>query len=488
MLKLEEETHPRDGESSTSWLVQTLIQRRVNRAKDTVLSLMNHSTSDLSFQCRELLNVSVPVTLPSRNGQRAEKHNNSDSIKFPRLSEACTGLPTFSQWKELTLDAEPWTQDGSNSSNGKLHSSETKRKPIKPWMFQMVSMPKTEISTWMHSTEEEANNGISSTPRTGRVNQPPVNGIENMVLLSTKTSISFPYWEKADTLTILEEISWSSSKMVDQARNGTSINHQELSDPDQPTNHSISTTQEKETICNTTLPHQDGGKCSSTSMVTSPISKTKRLFQSRTERMKKLNQFGLSTDLVEDIHPKDGELPTLISSLVLMLIERRVNRAKDSASLSENHSISDPSFLCRESLNVLEPVTLPSRNGLMAEKHNNSDSTQSPRLSEVCTGLLTYSQWKVATLDAEPWTQDGSNSSDGLLHSLETSKKLTRSWMFQVLKTLKTEISSCTNSMAKFINNGILSTPRTGRVNQPPVNGTEIGASLSTRTSILFLD
>jgi hypothetical protein len=137
-------------------------------------------------------------------------------------------------------------------------------------------------------------------------------------------------------------------------------------------------------------------------MVTSPISKTKRLFQSRTERMKKLNQFGLSTDLVEDIHPKDGELPTLISSLVLMLIERRVNRAKDSASLSENHSISDPSFLCRESLNVLEPVTLPSRNGLKAERHNNSDSTQSPRLSEACTGLLTYSQWKVATLDAEP--------------------------------------------------------------------------------------
>jgi hypothetical protein len=52
-----------------------------------------------------------------------------------------------------------------------------------------------------------------------------------------------------------------------------------------------------------------------------------------------------------------------------------------------------------------------------------------------------YSLWKAATLDAEPWTQDGSNSSNGLLHSLEIRRKPTRSWMFLELLMQKTEIS-----------------------------------------------
>jgi len=124
-----------------------LLERRVNRAKDMVSLLMNHSTSDPSFQCRELLNVSEPTILSSRNGQRTERLSNSDSIQFPRPLEVCTGLPTFSQWKELTLDAEPTTQDGSNSSDGQLHSLETSRNLTKQWRFQVVLMLKTEIST-----------------------------------------------------------------------------------------------------------------------------------------------------------------------------------------------------------------------------------------------------------------------------------------------------------------------------------------------------
>jgi hypothetical protein len=51
--------------------------------------------------------------------------------------------------------------------------------------------------------------------------------------------------------------------MVEQARNGISISHQELLEVDQPINPSKSTTQENPTTCNTTAPHQDGGKCSS---------------------------------------------------------------------------------------------------------------------------------------------------------------------------------------------------------------------------------
>jgi hypothetical protein len=84
-----------------------LIPRKVNRAKDLVSLLMNHSTSDLNFQCKESLNVLVPVMLPSRNGLKTERHNNGDLMVFQRPLEACTGLPTYSQWKELTLDAEP---------------------------------------------------------------------------------------------------------------------------------------------------------------------------------------------------------------------------------------------------------------------------------------------------------------------------------------------------------------------------------------------
>jgi hypothetical protein len=110
LLKAELDMLLKDGELSTlmRWLVMMLIERRVNRAKDTVSLLMNHSTSDPNFQCRESLNVSVPATLSSRNGLRVERHSNSDSIQFQRLSEACTGLLTFSHRKELTLDAEPW--------------------------------------------------------------------------------------------------------------------------------------------------------------------------------------------------------------------------------------------------------------------------------------------------------------------------------------------------------------------------------------------
>jgi hypothetical protein len=51
--------------------------------------------------------VSVLTMSFSRNGPRTERPNNGDSTEFQRPSEACTGLLMYSQWKELTLDAEP---------------------------------------------------------------------------------------------------------------------------------------------------------------------------------------------------------------------------------------------------------------------------------------------------------------------------------------------------------------------------------------------
>jgi hypothetical protein len=106
--------------------------------------------------------------------------------------------------------------------------------------------------------------GISSTSKTGRVNQRRENGIEIGASRSIPISISFPDLERVDTLTTSqEEISSSRPKMVDQARNGTSISLQELSEADQSTNLLISTTQVNPTTCNTTALVPTGGRCSS---------------------------------------------------------------------------------------------------------------------------------------------------------------------------------------------------------------------------------
>jgi hypothetical protein len=60
--------------------------------------------------------------------------------------------------------------------------------------------------------------------------------------------------------------------MVDQPRNGISINHLELSEVDQSTNQLISITLVKELTCNTTALVPTGGKCSSTRAHTLSIS------------------------------------------------------------------------------------------------------------------------------------------------------------------------------------------------------------------------
>jgi hypothetical protein len=108
------------------------------------------------------------------------------------------------------------------------------------------------------------------------VNQLLVNGIENMALRSILISTLFLLWDKEDTLITYQEILSLRPKTVEQARNGTSINHLELSEVDQPINPLISTIQANPITCNTTPLHQDGGKCSSTNKDTSPMSKTIR--------------------------------------------------------------------------------------------------------------------------------------------------------------------------------------------------------------------
>jgi hypothetical protein len=142
--------------------------------------------------------------------------------------------------------------------------------------------------------------------RTGKVNQLRDNGIKSMDLRSILTSILFLLWDMEDISTILQKISSLRLKMVERASYGTSINHLEPSDLEKRTNPLISTTPEKETTCNTTPLHQDGGKCSSSTTDTSPISKTVRYSLFQEEKMLKLNQFGFIQDIEEDKQPKSG--------------------------------------------------------------------------------------------------------------------------------------------------------------------------------------
>jgi hypothetical protein len=158
--------------------------------------------------------------------------------------------------------------------------------------------------------EKSTNSLISSIPRTGKVNQLRDNGIKSMALRSILTSILFLLWDMEDTSTIFQEILSLRPKMVDQPRNGISISLQELLEVDQSTNLLISTTPEKETTCNTTPLHQDGGKCSSSTTDTSPMSKTVRYSLFQEEKMLKLNQFGFTKDIMEETLPKSGRLST----------------------------------------------------------------------------------------------------------------------------------------------------------------------------------
>jgi len=125
---IEEKTKPNSGQFHISKILKELnSEPRVLIQRLTWLS-MKYSCSDLSFQCKELLNVSVQTMLSSRNTIRTEKPRNGNLIQNQRPLTTITGLLILCQWKEPTLDAEPKTQDGSNSSSGELHTLETESK------------------------------------------------------------------------------------------------------------------------------------------------------------------------------------------------------------------------------------------------------------------------------------------------------------------------------------------------------------------------
>jgi hypothetical protein len=233
--------------------------------------------------------------------------------------------------------------------------------------------------------ERRTNSSILSTRKTGRVNQLPVNGIRTMVLRSTLTSILFQLWDKEDTLITFQETSSSRHKMVERVNYGTSINHLELLDLERRTNQLISTTLVKETTCNTTQPHQDGGKCSSITMDTSPTSKMVEYSLLRTERILRLIQSMSKRDMVEETHPKSGKLSIpMLWEMKLMI--RLVKPITNSDSRLTPHSYSDLDFQCKELWNATELLILLKRVTIRTEKLSFGHSIQYLRPSGTRTG------------------------------------------------------------------------------------------------------
>jgi hypothetical protein len=81
------EIQPKYGRSSifTNWELMSI--KRKELINTLASESMSYSTSDLNFQCKELLNVLVQAILLSKNGQRIERLSNSNSTQSPRLLE-----------------------------------------------------------------------------------------------------------------------------------------------------------------------------------------------------------------------------------------------------------------------------------------------------------------------------------------------------------------------------------------------------------------
>jgi len=173
--------------------------------------------------------------------------------------------------------------------------------------------------------------------------------------------------------------------MVERARNGTSINHQELLDLEKRINQLISTIPVKVTTCNTTQPHQDGGKCGSITTDTSPTSKMVEYSLLRIERMKKLNQSMSKTDLAEETQPKSGRLFTPITWEMKLMI-RLEKSITNSVSRLTPHSYSDLDFLCRELWNATVLLILLRRVTIRTEKLRFGPSIQFLRPLRTRTG------------------------------------------------------------------------------------------------------
>jgi hypothetical protein len=117
------------------WVMRLIKRRESTKISDSKWT--KNSTWDLECQCKESWNVLELTMSSKRDGSITEPLKDGYLIQFLRLLETETGLLMYSHRKEPTLDADPWTQDGSNSSFGELHSSTTKRRILRLLMFKV---------------------------------------------------------------------------------------------------------------------------------------------------------------------------------------------------------------------------------------------------------------------------------------------------------------------------------------------------------------
>jgi hypothetical protein len=119
------------AEETNNGKLSTLIRQTRSRLK--VLTKTSDSTStdhsilSQNSHSTELLNVMVPITFGSRDGETTLKPSNGTSMESLRLSRTTTGNPIHSTSNPMEdpqiSDAQPPTQDGGNSSELREDSS-----------------------------------------------------------------------------------------------------------------------------------------------------------------------------------------------------------------------------------------------------------------------------------------------------------------------------------------------------------------------------
>lgn len=81
----------------------------------------------------------------------AEKLKNGNTIQQLRQSTTTTGPHMYSQWKETTSDVDLLPQDGNNSSNGKVDSSETLENQRRLLKYNLVKILRTDKLSSLNS-------------------------------------------------------------------------------------------------------------------------------------------------------------------------------------------------------------------------------------------------------------------------------------------------------------------------------------------------
>ena len=158
---------------------------------------------------------------------------------------------------------------------------------------------------------------------------------------------------------------------------------------------------------------------------------------SKVVKIQKVKPSGFGEDIMDWI--KDGRLFILMRK---MMIEQR-EWTRTSEWKSTDHSSSNQECQWEE---LFTPTAATSHCTTWIEEPLlcNSTSMKSQRQSNLTNGSICLCQWVETTSWLNQLTQDGSNFSDGKLHT--SSMKEERSWMFQEDKIIMDKTFTCGRS------------------------------------------